>query len=82
MDIASQVRAIVSREFSRHIDDVQPETKLATFGIDYIDIACLAIELQDRLGIELSHAELERLEKPNATVTDLIGMVERAKVMA
>lgn len=82
MDIASQVRTIASREFSRHIDDVQPETKLAVFGIDYIDIACLAIELQDRLGIELSHAELERLERPTATIADLIGMVERAKVMA
>lgn len=82
MDITSQVRAIASREFSRHIDDVQPETKLVALGIDYIDIACLAIELEDRLGIELSHAELERLEKPTATVADLIGMVDRAKVMA
>ncbi|WP_267433819.1 hypothetical protein [Sphingomonas sp. GM_Shp_1] len=82
MDIASEVRSIASRSFTRHIDDIQPETVIAKLGVDYIDIACVAIDLEDRLGIELSHAELVRLEKPTATIADLIGMVERAKVMA
>lgn len=73
LDIPVAVRALVAREARIFPDLVTDNAELlADLGVDHIDALCIAIAIEDELGVTLSDAELERFR----TVAQLIGMVE------
>lgn len=72
-DIPVAVRALVSRELRVSPDLVTDNAELwADLGADHIDALCIAIAVEDELGVTLTDAELEHFR----TVGQLIGMIE------
>ena len=58
-------------------DTIRPEMDLvADLGIDSPKALELLVEIEDRLGVEISDDEAESLD----TVADVLGFVEKAEV--
>ena len=66
------IREVIAKELCVNEREVEPQASLVSLGASSLDIAALAIELEDALGIDIFDKDMKEL----VTVQDIFDYAE------
>lgn len=78
-DLPTTIRTILARELCLDPGQITPESELEELGVDSLDLALIADEIDALLGIDVTPEELDAA----VTVADVIRVVmEKGRMVA
>ena len=72
MDILALLKQTLNERYDVPLEDIAPDSRLETLGIDSLGLVELMFEVEDRLGVRLP----QDFATPT-TVSDVVSIVER-----
>jgi acyl carrier protein len=70
-----KIKQIISRELKIDENKITLETSLVDLGVDSIDGANIAINIEEEFGIEITDTELSEMK----TIGDMVNIVSKKK---
>ncbi len=72
--VFQKIRAIISSRLGLDEEDVAADTLLDDLDIDYLDLADIAMDIEDEFSIEMSDETLQGFD----TVGDIVSYIEES----
>jgi acyl carrier protein len=68
-ELKKKVIEVIANQAGKKIEEIKPETRIADLGLDQLDSVEAIMDLEEKLDIETSDEEVEKLE----TLDDLVA---------
>ncbi|HUN92538.1 MAG TPA: phosphopantetheine-binding protein [Burkholderiaceae bacterium] len=72
-ELAARIKGMIAEHFGVDVDRLQPETEIASLGIDSLGMIEFMFEMEDKLKIRMAESRA-----PLVTVSDVIAEIDRA----